>query len=411
MRRSVFLPIVFFSLALPLLSLFYITRVSAEDQATESAETDNTGTIKDLRKKITELTGKITELQGQERSLSSQIAVMDNQIKLTVYKIASTKEEIIQLESDIGIATNKVSQLEKSLGDITKVLIRRIQATYMAGSVSSLSVFLSADDLNKYLAKENYLKKMQAHDKQLMYSVQQAKVDYANQKQIYVEKQKKVEALKVQLETYNADLQKEKDNKKVLLAQTQGSEANYQRLLAQAKAQLEGFTRFTQNQGGASILSNQTVCDDWGCYYNQRDSQWGNLSLNGTQYTLASDGCLVTAMAMVMTHYGVKTLPSDINANPSNFASYYPAYLLYKISANGKTAERIGATIDSALSEGHPVVVGINAYGGTHFVVLRSGSSGNYMMNDPFVENGNNISFNAHYSVGNIFEIQKVAIY
>jgi ABC-type bacteriocin/lantibiotic exporter with double-glycine peptidase domain len=115
-------------------------------------------------------------------------------------------------------------------------------------------------------------------------------------------------------------------------------------------------------------------------------------------------------MAMVMTHYGHKTLPSDINSNSNNFASYYPAYLLYTISANGATAQRVSASIDATLGSGNPVVVGINAYGGTHFVVLRSGSGGNYMMNDPYIANGNNISFNAYYSVGSIFEVDKVVI-
>ena len=409
MRKSILLPVLAFSLAL-LLAIFPLQKkASADENASTSADSSNA--LNDIRIKIAQLTGKINELKGQELSLSSQISVMDNQIKLTEYRIQSTKNEIAQLEDDIAIATKKVSQLESSLQNVTKVLIHRVQATYMVGTVSSLSMLLWANDLDNFLAKENYLKKMQAHDKTLMYSVQQAKVDYANQKQIYVDKQKKVVALQTQLESYNSDLRLQKDNKKTLLSQTQGSEANYQHLLSQAKAQLAGFSRFTESQGGAGLLSGQTKCDDWGCYYNQRDTQWGGQSLNGTQYTLASDGCLVTAMAMVMTHYGHKTLPSDINANSSNFASYYPAYLLYTTFANGTTAERVGAAIDQALSGGDPVVVGINAYGGTHFVVLRSGSGGSYMMNDPYIEGGNNISFNDHYSAGSIFEVDKVVIH
>jgi len=91
-------------------------------------------------------------------------------------------------------------------------------------------------------------------------------------------------------------------------------------------------------------------------------------------------------MAMVITHYGHKTLPSDINSNPGNFASYYPAYLLYTISVNGVTAQRVGSYIDASLSHGDPVIVGVHAYGGTHFVVLTGGTGGSYMMNDPYIE-------------------------
>ena len=195
------------------------------------------------------------------------------------------------------------------------------------------------------------------------------------------------------------------------MSQTQGNEANYQKLLSQAQAQLAGFSRFAQNAGGSSLLSGQTSCDDWGCYYNQRDTQWGGLSLNGTQYSIASDGCLVTSMAMVLTHYGHRGVnPISINSNPGNFASYYPAYLLYTIHVDGVTAQRIGASIDSVLSGGDPVVVGLHAYGGTHFVVLVRGSGGNYIMRDPYIPNGKDISFNAHYSVGSIYEISKVVV-
>jgi hypothetical protein len=184
--------------------------------------------------------------------------------------------------------------------------------------------------------------------------------------------------------------------------------------LAQARAQLAGFSNFTETQGGASILSNQTTCDDWGCYYNQRDSSWGGNSLNGTGYTLASDGCLVTSMAMVYTHYGHRSVtPATINSNPQNFASYYPAYLLKVISADGATSQRVSDSIDSVLGSGNPVIIGISYDGGPladHFVVFTSGSGGNYTMKDPFTPNGNNISFRDRYPSARIVEVERVVL-
>lgn len=127
---------------------------------------------------------------------------------------------------------------------------------------------------------------------------------------------------------------------------------------------------------------------------------------------MASDGCLVTSMAMVYTHLGRRSVtPQTINSNPNNFASYYPAYLQYTISADGLTTSRVRANIDSVLSTGEPVVVGVRAYGGTHFVVLVSGSNGDYLMNDPFIANGHKISFSSQYSLDSIFEIRQVVTY
>src|SRR5882724_7740350 len=280
------------------------------------------------------------------------------------------------------------------------------------GGAGPMQVLLASNDISDLASRANYLRIVQAHDKQLLYDTQQARNDYANQKLIFENKKKQIEGLKTQLEAYNKDLDQQKDAKQKLLADTQGDEENYQHLLSQAKAQLAGFSNFAISQGGASLLSNQTVCDDWGCYYNQRDSQWGGAALNGTQYSIASDGCLMTSMAMVYTHYGHKGVtPLTINSNPNNFASYYPAYLKYTISADGATSSRVGAQVDGELSAGRPVVVGISYDGGPlpdHFVVLISGSGGSYQMNDPFTPNGHNIAFTSKYPVGSIREIDKV---
>lgn len=112
-----------------------------------------------------------------------------------------------------------------------------------------------------------------------------------------------------------------------------------------------------------------------------------------------------------MSHYHKDVNPSDINANPSNFASYYPAYLLYTVTAKGATAQRFSSAIDSNLSSGNPVIVGIRySSGDTHFVVLKSGSGGNYQMYDPFIPNGHDISFTDHYSLDSIFEVDGVSV-
>ena len=341
--------------------------------------------------------------------MSSQIAVLDSQINLTELRIESNKQQITDLTLDIDTADKKIDGLQKSLENLSRVLINRIKSTYVVGSTQPFQILLSSNDASNFLKRLNYLKIAQQHDKKLIVETTQAKSDYENQKDILEDKKKQIESLRKQLEAYSAELDGQKQSKQRLLAETRGSEATYQQLLAQAKAQLAGFQRFVTSQGGASILSNQTVCDGWGCYYNQRDSQWGNNSLNGTKYTLASDGCLVTSMAMVYTHLGKKgVIPQTINSNPSNFASYYPAYLNKTISADGMTTSRVYATIDSELSSGRPVIIGIGA-GPDHFVVFISGSNGDYTMHDPFVPNGHNIKFTDHYSISNINSIEKVS--
>lgn len=395
--------------------LFPCSTVFADPTSTPTPTVTPAAQSEGLQKKqqeIKELQGKISELQGQSKTLVSQIAVMDSQIKLTQLRINATEQEIEEVTDDIETTNKKITNLQDELDNLTKVLLKRITTTYEVGSANPMEVLLSSDTVGDFMTRANYLRLAQENDKKLIYETQQAKNDYANQKEIFEDKKKKVEALKAQLEAYTKQLNVDKQNRQRLLAETQGSESNYKRLLAQAEAQLAAFSNFAVVRGGASILSNQTQCDDWGCYYNQRDSQWGNAALNNTKYTLASDGCLVTAMAMVYTHYGRRGVtPATINSRSENFASYYPAYLNKTIVADGTQSSRVTASIDSELSAGRPLIIGVSYDGGPipdHFVVIISGSNGNYKMHDPFTPNGRNINFTDHYSIGGIREIEKV---
>ena len=99
-----------------------------------------------------------------------------------------------------------------------------------------------------------------------------------------------------------------------------------------------------------------------------------------------------------------------INSDPDNFATYYPAYLMTTITVDGVTATRKAAAISATLATGNPVIVGLHAYGGTHYVVLTGGSSGNYIMRDPYIAGGNDISFSSHYTTREIFSIAKVVV-
>lgn len=360
----------------------------------------------------TYIQNKLNGLKGQENTLQTKIAVVNSQISLTEARIESTQEQITSITLDIDTATKKISSLQTALANSITVLINRIIATYEVGTIQPLQILLTSGSAQDFFTRLNYLKLAQAHDKKLIYDTQQAKVDYTNQKNILESKKKQVEALQQQLQDYTDQLNQQKKEQQVLLAQVQHDKASAEAEYNAAVAELAGFSRFVTSQGGASILSGQTSCDDWGCYYNQRDGQWGNILINGQSgYSMAGYGCLITSVAMVASHMGHKEiLPSDIAQSSSSNFAVSTAMLRFTINVKGISISRNGiSALDSALQSG-PVVVGIYAYGGTHFVVLKSGSGGNYIMNDPFISGGHDISFTAHYSISSIFEMDTVSM-
>lgn len=349
---------------------------------------------------------RIACLTGQKQNLSAQIELITAKIFVTQGKIDATQAKIKQLNTDIASISGKINILEDSLDRISHIFANRVVKAYTTSRVDPLMYLFTADDFSQFWQRLEYLRIIQERDKKMMMDIAASRRNYHDQKELLESKRKQVETLSLQLKNLRADLDKQNKDKKALLSATQAE-------LDKAIAQLAAFQNFVESRGGASLLSNQTKCDDWGCYYNQRDRQWGAMALNRTGYTLADSGCLVSSVAMVATHYGKRHItPVSINSNPDNFAVYFPAYLRYTVSASGVIIRRewiSRAQMDEELLAGRPVIVGIGN-GPEHFVVLVSGSKGNYKMHDPFIENGKDIPFSSYYSVNNITEINSVRV-
>lgn len=374
--------------------------VFAEETPTPTvSESERTA---ELQKQIADLQSKISDLKTQQKSLNSQIAIIDNQTELTVLKIAQAQEEIDSLKNDIETTQDKIENSEDNLEKTSHAFIGRAEAVYKQGGVDPWQVILASNSLDNFFTRLKYLKVVQLFDKKQIYAAEQAKVNYENQQDILEGKKKEEEALNQKLKDYNDQLSKDKEAKKTLLTQTQGSEANYQKLLAQAQAQLAGFSKFTSTAGGASIIPAQGSPD--GYYYNQRDERWGNNGIGVSGEPVWKYGCLLSSIAMLLKQQGENVTPADVAGN----TGYYfadTAYMRIPWAGGRFTSiwqKDIGA-IDSKLSAGKLVIVGLNAgQYGTHFIVLKSGSSGNYIMNDPWY--GANLNFTSHYNKDQIFQ-------
>jgi peptidoglycan hydrolase CwlO-like protein len=342
---------------------------------------------------IQQYSDQVTKLQGQANTLSNQIAQFNAQIKLTTLKISQTEDQITLLGG-------RIDQLGDSLTALTSAFSARAVETYKLSRFENNFIFvLSATDLSDAVSRVHYLQKIEEEDRNLLAKLQTAQTTYQGQKTDQ-------ETLQKQLQIQQANLNTQKVAKNNLLTATKSDEAKYQSLLSQAIAQRNSFLNFVNSQGGASILQNQTVQQgSWGTYYNQRDSQWGNSFLGSSHLTMADYGCLVTSVAMMSTHYGKSMKPSDIAGTASAFFSPNTdtALLYWQFNVNGINVNLNSAPVsqlDQKLANG-PVIVGLYS-GPDHYIVLKSGSGGNYVMNDPFMENGGDKNFGDKYSVGNI---------
>lgn len=399
-------------------SLFvYVFHGYADTSPTPTPSSDSSQQASQLQQEISDLENKISSLQGQEQTLSSQIAVFDSQIKLTEYRIEATKEQILSITEDIDTTQKKISTLENSLADMTKILLNRIVKGYEVGTVNPFQVLLASNTISDFFSRANYLRVVERHDKKLVYDTVQARNDYANQQQIFEDKKRQVLSLQTQLQSYTDDLNSQKQEKQDLLTETQGSEDNYQKLLAQAKAQLASLANFATSRVGAggSIIAHQDQSDGWGKYYNQRDANWGNNLIGYSSYQIWEVGCLLTSYAMVSTHFGSTVTPADVANNTSNFALGTAMFTLPGPAPAGHSVSYVqNPTLDNLrndLNSGKIIIAGLSADGGPapqhysdHWVVLRSVDGSSFRINDPWYADGMNSLLSDHYSGWTIIE-------
>ncbi len=253
------------------------------------------------------------------------------------------------------------------------------------------------------------MQRVQLNDRQLLLAMQKTKTNFEQQKTLKEEKQAEVQTLRGQLERQQETLRQEQQAKQQLLTETRNSEAVYQSLLSQARAQLAALSRFVASQGGASILQNQTKCDDWGCYYSQRDALWGNIGMGGSEYSVAEYGCLISSVSMIASHYGKDIKPVDIAVVSSAF-QVKTGYLRHSFSVKGVDVQLSAVSknlLDSELAAGRPVIAGLYS-GPDHFIVIVKKEGSEYIMHDPFMENGSYRPLTDKYPVSAITSLRLV---
>lgn len=367
-----------------------------------------------LKNYVDDCNAKLKSLSGQKATLAQALGVLTTQINLTQAKIAEQTTQLSKLEIEINDLSGKIQSLDYSLTDLTKLFVARVKSSYMSASNSTISILLHVSGITEFTKGIRYVEKVRDHDQKLLLSLEKSRLDFDQQRTMKEKKQAEIEAVKKILDREKVALATQVAAKNKLLADTKNDEARFQSLLSTAQAQLAAFRRFTTSQGGTSLLSNQTKCDSWGCYYNQRDSSWGNQTIGLSGETMKEVGCLVTSMAMVASHYGKSIKPGDIAASSNPFwgNTAFMNQGSWNVSGVTMTRTRIGsstAKIDEELSAGRPVVVGI--YGGPdHFLVITKKEGDDYIMNDPFPENGGGTKFTSKYPLSAITAVDRVSV-
>ena len=213
-----------------LISTKIITAVSLQD-CENNPTSDVSGCIEVL-------SNKLNDLGAQKKTLSSQIAQFDTQIQVTQLKISDAQKTLTKLEGEINALGFRIGYVTDSISKLENLVKERIVATYEQSYISNLEFLFSSDNFSDAILRMQYLKVVQQNDKKVLSALQETRSNYANQKDEREQKQAAIEDQKTKLEALKVSLDQQKTEKQAFLRETQNDESKYQRLLAQAQAEI-----------------------------------------------------------------------------------------------------------------------------------------------------------------------------
>jgi peptidoglycan hydrolase CwlO-like protein len=365
--------------------LLILTGVGTHKYLSAQESTDNSARNA-LQKKIEEYESKLSELRNQKSTLSSQIQYMDTQIYITGLRSQETTEKIEKTEYEIDTIDDWIDDLDVSLDKLSKTLLERIIAGYKTRKSSIVDVIFDSESASDAVNKLKYYEIARDSNKKVLLEVQEAKLNYEEQRKLREKKKKELDVLKATLINQEEDLKIQQEAKRTLLQVTQNDESNYSQLLAEAKRQIAAYKQFVATTGVGTIAANGLGTGEGGWYLSQRDERWAGAQMGNSNESVLDVGCFITSISMVMRFYGSDFSPLNIASSPNYFVPgsaymYLPANFNGSWP-NGKNYKNISySEIGSYLGKNVPVIAGVR--GSSHYVVLKKVDGTDFIMNDP----------------------------
>lgn len=147
--------------------------------------------------------------------------------------------------------------------------------------------------------------------------------------------------------------------------------------------------------------------------YNQNDSTWSDINLGNTNFTMGSQGCLVSSIAMALDIFDYNDNPADVNAKLIQADAYNKNGQIIWNKINDAFNEIdydykklfSSRLIDRLLSDGlYPLIkVRYKKMGVFHWVLIVGSDENDYLIMDPLSKGDEPIPLQTH---GRVFAVR-----
>ena len=152
--------------------------------------------LENIKKQMEEQGRKAAQLRQKEQSIADQLRSIQRELDNAQDQLDSVSGQLSQTESHIRANTELLSRLEKRQEEQNKILHKRVRDIYKNGQVSYLDVLLGAKDFSDFTDRFELLKKVLAHDVNLLQRTKADREAVAKVKAQLVGDREKISALR-----------------------------------------------------------------------------------------------------------------------------------------------------------------------------------------------------------------------
>ena len=227
---------------------------SDEDYKNQLADLQSQST--DLEKKKKELENKINNVKDQKKKQNAIISSIDEKIDLLNQEIALCEEKIDLSKKYINNKEKEIAHKTSNIEDSMQLFRERVRALYMTGGgysdkANSVAMLLSSSSVSEFLTRNEFLKRINEHDSELVHELQDELQALNEQKAVLEEEKKVLEQEQAELDTKVEELDAEravaKSSVQDLAAMQKEFEENYEEVAALSKAIQEEIANVYKN--------------------------------------------------------------------------------------------------------------------------------------------------------------------
>ncbi len=364
----------------------------------DTADSETQEKLEELDEKAQKYREIIEVKQKQQQSLNNQISLMNANIYAVETEIETSKRKIDEFNSQISRKQVEIRDKEEAILSQKKLLGDLLKIFYEYQQQNVLASFLSNETWEPFMSEKDKLAQTGSKIREMLGSVKALKQKLEEEK-IELEKNRgELTDLHLDLSEKGSYLENSKNQKSVLLSQTQGEEAKYQKLLEKIEAQKLELLNIDELYATSGLSADSFDKPDdkyyaslsW--FYSQRDPKWANVKIGNSKSLLKDYGCAVSAVAMAFTYQGSSITPKSLAEKDQYFQwdliAWPQSWKDIDLSSNGSRHGNLSwSVIDREIGNKNPVIVYIGKSGGKggHYVVIHhKDKKGKYVVHDPY---------------------------